>query len=346
MPVYWLVMAAIVLRVSGRRRVRGWYGPSHGSRAWVVVAAVVAVSAFPLLLVPNAGLLLRLPLLAVTWVGFALVNGTIEEVFWRGFLLTEITSWPRGLAEAYSGALFVAIHFVMLGAFAPALFNVPFLVILVVITAILTMLFVRTGSLRLGTAAHILTRPREHEHLRVHGPHDRVLSGAGTRAAAQLHGRVPHGTLTAPTLAIPFFLVPTGRRQSGMTRSWPSIRSGSAHHIARTRRMQMVTTSEVAEAPGRQLPGSSMASAVNSEFLLDRVDRLEAELRPAFPDPKSQQGFWNRVDVAARGLPYARSTPAKSPTPLIGCSVRGRSSRRLSSAAPVLPVVGGLPAPP
>ena len=155
-PVYWVVMAAIILRSTGRQRASEWYGPSRGSRAWVVVAAIVAFSSFPLLLVPNAGLLLRLPLLAVIWVGFAVVNGTVEEAFWRGFLLTEITSWPRWLVATYSGALFVVIHFVMLGAFAPALFNLPFLVILVVLTAILTLLFVRTGSLRLGTAAHIL----------------------------------------------------------------------------------------------------------------------------------------------------------------------------------------------
>ena len=155
-PVYWLAMAAITLGVAGRQRVGSWYGPSRGSRLWIVLAAVVAVSAFPLLLVPNAGLLLRLPLLSVLWIGFALVNGTIEEAFWRGFLLTEITSWPRWLVVTYSGALFVVIHFVMLGAFAPVMFNLPFLVILVAITAVLTVLFIKTESLRLGTAAHVL----------------------------------------------------------------------------------------------------------------------------------------------------------------------------------------------
>ena len=149
-------MAVIVLRVSGVRRAREWYGPSRGSRLWAVLAAVVALSAFPLLLAPNAGLLVRLPLLTLMWLAFALVNGTIEELFWRGFLLTEITLRPRWLVATYAGALFVAIHFVMLGAFAPALFNVPFLLILSAITVILTLLFMRTGSLRLGTAAHIL----------------------------------------------------------------------------------------------------------------------------------------------------------------------------------------------
>lgn len=76
------------------------------------------------------------------WVGFALVNGTIEEAYWRGFLLTEIRSWHRWIVATYAGALFVAIHVVMFGAFAPALFNVPFLVILIAITGILTLLFV------------------------------------------------------------------------------------------------------------------------------------------------------------------------------------------------------------
>jgi membrane protease YdiL (CAAX protease family) len=156
-PIYWLAMAAVILRVTGLQRAREWYRPSAGSRLWVLLAAVVGLSAFPLLLVPNAGLLLRLPLLAMLWVGFALVNGTIEEAYWRGFLLTEIRSWHRWIVATYSGALFVAIHFVMLGAFAPALFNVPFLVILVAITGILTLLFVNTRSLRLPTATHVLS---------------------------------------------------------------------------------------------------------------------------------------------------------------------------------------------
>jgi membrane protease YdiL (CAAX protease family) len=155
-PVYWLAMATIVLRVSGWQRARAWYGPSHGTWIWPVLAAVVAFSAIPLLLVPNAGLLLRLPLLTVGWIGFAVVNGTIEEAYWRGFLLTEIRSWPRWLVATYSGTLFVVIHFVMLGAFAPVLFNVSFLVILVAITVVLTTMFIRTGSLRLPTAAHVL----------------------------------------------------------------------------------------------------------------------------------------------------------------------------------------------
>jgi membrane protease YdiL (CAAX protease family) len=155
-PVYWLAMAATILILAGRQRPREWYKPSRGSRMWAVLAAFVALSAFPLLLFPNAGLLVRLPLLTALWIIFAVVNGSIEEAYWRGFLLTGITSWPCWLVALYSGVLFVIIHFVMLGAFAPVMFNVPFLLILICITAILTVLFLKTGSLRMGTAAHIL----------------------------------------------------------------------------------------------------------------------------------------------------------------------------------------------
>ena len=44
----------------------------------------------------------------------------------------------------------------MLGAFAPALFNVAFLLILVAITVVFAAMFIRTGSLRWPTAAHVL----------------------------------------------------------------------------------------------------------------------------------------------------------------------------------------------
>jgi hypothetical protein len=52
------------------------------------------------------------------WLAFALVNGTIE-LFWRGFLLTEIAMRPRWLVTTYASAL--GNHPLRCSAFAPAL---------------------------------------------------------------------------------------------------------------------------------------------------------------------------------------------------------------------------------
>lgn len=156
MPVYWLTMSVIIYQVSGKQKWLGWYQKPHGSIIWLVAGLLIGLSAFPLLLIPNASLL-RTPLLAVLWFAFGLINGTIEESYWRGFLFTEIRGWPRWWTVTYSSILFVAIHFLMLGTFSAALFNIPFLVILIILTVMYALMFLFTGSLRWPTISHILT---------------------------------------------------------------------------------------------------------------------------------------------------------------------------------------------
>jgi uncharacterized protein len=155
-PVYWLTMSVIIFVVSGKEKWLSWFRKPHGSKLWLVLGLVIGLSAFPLLLIPNASLL-RTALLTIIWFAFGLVNGVIEESYWRGFLFTEIRGWPFWLTVTYSSVLFVAIHFLMLGTFSAALFNIPFLVILIIITAAMALIFIRTGSLRWPVISHILT---------------------------------------------------------------------------------------------------------------------------------------------------------------------------------------------
>jgi membrane protease YdiL (CAAX protease family) len=155
-PVYWLAMSIIIYLVSGKQKWLSWYKKPRGSKIWLVIGLLIGLSAFPLLLIPNASLL-RTPLLTILWFSFGLINGTIEESYWRGFLFTEIRGWPRWLTVTYSSVLFVAIHFLMLGTFSAALFNIPFLVILIIITVTFALMFIFTGSLRWPTISHILT---------------------------------------------------------------------------------------------------------------------------------------------------------------------------------------------
>jgi len=153
--VYWGSMAACIALFSGLKKVKSWYGKPRGSILWLVVAILVGISPFPMLLLPNTELL-RPSFLAVCWFCFALINGNIEEAYWRGFLFNEIKGWPKWLVVTYSSILFIAIHFLMLGTFATALFNIAFLVILAVMTFFLALLYLRTGSLRWSVLTHIL----------------------------------------------------------------------------------------------------------------------------------------------------------------------------------------------
>jgi uncharacterized protein len=155
MPVYWTSMAAVFILSGGTSKLASLFRLSRGSRFLPVVALVVGLAPFPMLMLPNIAYL-KPALLVVLWIAFALVNGVLEEVYWRGFLLTELRSWPMWLAVGYSSVLFIAIHFLMLGALAPELFNLPFLFILAVLTAALVGMFLYSGSLRWPVVAHIL----------------------------------------------------------------------------------------------------------------------------------------------------------------------------------------------
>jgi membrane protease YdiL (CAAX protease family) len=155
-PIYWGSMALVILAVSGQERLASWFGRSLGSLIWPALAIFTALSAFPLLLLPNLHHL-RSPLLIILWIAFALINGTVEESYWRGFLLKEIQAWPTWITVIYSSVLFILIHFLMIGAFAPALFNLPFLLILTWITLLMAVMFLCTGSLRWPAISHILT---------------------------------------------------------------------------------------------------------------------------------------------------------------------------------------------
>jgi uncharacterized protein len=135
--------------------VAAWFGPSRGSWFWPVLAVVVGLAPFPMLFLPNLPYL-RPWGLVVLWLAFALINGVIEELYWRGFLINALRGWPAWLSGAYSSILFISIHFLMLGTLASSLFNLPFLLILTLMTLVLLVVYLRTGSLRWPVACHIL----------------------------------------------------------------------------------------------------------------------------------------------------------------------------------------------
>jgi hypothetical protein len=105
-----------------------------------------------------------LPLVAA-WLAFAVINSLCEEIYWRGFLLDETGHLPRVVGVAYSSVLFVAVHPLVLGAFARTMaFDgarptalIPFIIILIVISVLWSLLYLRTHSLRWPVLSHFLT---------------------------------------------------------------------------------------------------------------------------------------------------------------------------------------------
>ena len=155
LPVYWGMMLAVIMAFGTRSQLAGWFAPSRGGWVWPALALLVGLSPFPMLLLPNLSFMRPL-VLVVLWLLFALINGVVEELYWRGFLLNELRGWPAWGSVTYTSGLFISIHFLMLGTLTPAMFNLPFLGILTAITVGLVTLYLRTGSLRWPVVAHIL----------------------------------------------------------------------------------------------------------------------------------------------------------------------------------------------
>jgi len=162
--VYWS-MLYIFMTLTGKRVDQlSWFQKSQGSRLWIFLALVMGLISFPALLIPNFSVIQSVTLVIALCV-FALINASFEEAFWRGFLLDETAHLPRVFGVIYSTVFFTAIHPVNLGvfskiqAFDPSrpMALVPFLIILVILSLVYSLLYLKTKSLRLPIFSHILT---------------------------------------------------------------------------------------------------------------------------------------------------------------------------------------------
>jgi membrane protease YdiL (CAAX protease family) len=164
MLVYWALLMGIVWTFAGRGRLIAWFAPSRGNRLWLALALGAGLLSFPFLLLPNIGLLASIPL-AIIWLIFAPVNGVCEELYWRGLLLDKTAGTSGWVMVVYSSIAFVANHPLMLGVFAKAMAVnpaapgrlIPFAAIVFFQGLVWSILFLRTGSLRLSIASHTLT---------------------------------------------------------------------------------------------------------------------------------------------------------------------------------------------
>jgi membrane protease YdiL (CAAX protease family) len=153
--VYWSSLAGLVARSSSPEQRRRWLAPGRGHWLWAGLALVMGLIAFPLLLIPNLELL-RSPLLAALWLGIAVVNGSLEELYWRGLLL-DAFGRRQALGVAYTAILFTAIHPLMWGVFSRPMAFVPFWGIVAAISLAYSVIYLNTRSLRWPILSHILS---------------------------------------------------------------------------------------------------------------------------------------------------------------------------------------------
>ena len=163
-PAYWGMLLFFIFIFNDKKNPLLWFKKSQGSYWWSLLAIAIGLISFPALFIPNYKVMHSVSLVLV-WLGFALVNSPIEELYWRAFLLDKTIHLPRMFGVIYSTVLFTAIHPLNLGvfsniqAFDPSkpFALIPFLLILVMLSLVYCLIYIKTKSLRLPVISHILT---------------------------------------------------------------------------------------------------------------------------------------------------------------------------------------------
>jgi uncharacterized protein len=163
-PVYWGMLLFFIFIFNDKKNPFLWFKRSQGSYWWFLPAIGIGLISFPALFIPNYKVMQSFSLILI-WLSFALVNSPIEELYWRAFLLDKTIHLPRMFGVIYSTVLFTAIHPLNLGVFSNIqAFNpskpfalIPFLLILVILSLVYCLIYIKTKSLRLPVLSHILT---------------------------------------------------------------------------------------------------------------------------------------------------------------------------------------------
>jgi membrane protease YdiL (CAAX protease family) len=163
-PVYWGMLLFFIFFFNDKKNPLLWFKKSQGSYWWFLLAIGIGLISFPALFIPNYKVMQSFSLILI-WLSFALVNSPIEELYWRAFLLDKTIHLPRMFGVIYSTVLFTAIHPLNLGVFSNIqAFNpskpfalIPFLLILVILSLVYCLIYIKTKSLRLPVLSHILT---------------------------------------------------------------------------------------------------------------------------------------------------------------------------------------------
>lgn len=163
-PVYWVMLLFFIFILNNKKDPLLWFKKSQGSYWWTLLAIGIGLISFPALFIPNYKVMNSVSLIIV-WLSFALVNSPIEEAYWRAFLLDNTKHLPRMFGVIYSTVLFTAIHPLNLGVFSNIqAFNpskpfllLPFLLILIMLSLVYCLIYIKTKSLRLPVLSHILT---------------------------------------------------------------------------------------------------------------------------------------------------------------------------------------------
>lgn len=150
--VYWGSMLLMVLLFGSPG---AWFARPVGSWGWAALALGIGVAHCAFLLL-NLKALRSVEGLA-SWLLFALCNGFMEELFWRGLVLHGLSDWSPWVVVLASSALFALNHPVTFGPVSPSLRHPVTLVGALFMGIGWSWVALQTGSLVWPVVGHILT---------------------------------------------------------------------------------------------------------------------------------------------------------------------------------------------
>lgn len=153
--MYWSLLAGLTAWAAPVGSLNRWLQAPAGHWAWPALALGIGVAHLPFLLM-NFGVLKQRSAI-IAWLLFALVNGTLEEVFWRGLLLGAAHSWSPWAAVLTISALFAINHPATFGPVSAPLRHPVTVVGALTMGIAWSWVYLSTGSLIWPIAGHILT---------------------------------------------------------------------------------------------------------------------------------------------------------------------------------------------
>lgn len=150
--VYWTSMLLLVLAFGS---TQAWFERPTGGWSWGALALGIGVAHCAFLFM-NLKALRSLPAVA-TWLLFALVNGFMEELFWRGLVLHGLGNWSPWVAVLASSLLFALNHPVTFGPVSVSLRHPVTVLGALIMGVAWSWVTLQTASLVWPVLGHILT---------------------------------------------------------------------------------------------------------------------------------------------------------------------------------------------
>lgn len=133
---------------------RSWFQASGGNAMWRALALFAALAPIPIF-IRYAGVLAS-PYVWVPWIVFGAINPFVEEMYWRGSVLSAASLWPRWIAVLYVSAVFALSHPAIFGVISAANRTPQVTASTFVMGVIWSVVFLRTRSLRWPVFSHLL----------------------------------------------------------------------------------------------------------------------------------------------------------------------------------------------